>query len=135
VTSSDSAKMPKPLRLMAFCLDVYLAGQLKCSRECGGPLKRFVMAKVYDGYSVRVGIMPTNYRKRPLLRQWQSLADSVGPEGIRGKKGETIDAILSRGYMRVKFKTRKATEKFIELLNEFWGGVADARLYRHYCWN
>lgn len=92
------------------------------------------MKKVYVGYSVRVRIIPSNYRKRPLLRQWQALADSTGPDGIKGKKYETIDRILARGYMRVTFKTRKAAELFIELLEEFWGGVAKPGLYYRYRW-
>lgn len=92
------------------------------------------MKRIRDGYSVRVRIMPNNYRQRFLLRQWQALADCTGRDGIVGKKGETVDRILARGFMRVRFKSLRAAKKFVELLNEFWSGVASPELCKFYRW-
>lgn len=82
-------------------------------------------------FSVQAHILSRpNVPKAALIGQVRSLADELGRPGIIGKRGQTNDRVLRKGYVRIVLPTRQLAKDYQALVAQLWGSSVPTQRFK-----
>ena len=85
-----------------------------------------------SGYAlVRITVGPATRRRLDLLDLARRQADHLGPHGFRAKRGQTNRSYRRRGYLRLRFPTRRLARAYIARLERLGEPAIVWRLMRN----
>ena len=71
-----------------------------------------------------------NHSRRRVIGQIRRLADEEGWPGIVGKRGQTTERVLRKGYLRIVWPSRRSAKRYQKSVAEFWGHLVSTRRYK-----
>lgn len=84
------------------------------------------------GYSVvRVHVGPPTRTRLDLLDQARRQADHLGPFGFRAKRGQTNRKYRRKGFLRLKFPTRRLAGAYIDRVHRLGEAAISCQLMRN----
>jgi hypothetical protein len=84
------------------------------------------------GYSVvRLEVGPATFRRLDLLDLARRQTDHLGPYGLRAKCHQTNRRYRRRGYLRLKFPTRRLARAYLSRVRKLRDGRIRCRLMRN----
>jgi hypothetical protein len=88
-----------------------------------------------SGYSVvRLSVGPATPRRLELLDKARRETDLLGPYGMRAKRNQTNRRYRRKGYIRMRFPTRRLARAYVERVERLEDRRIHLRLMRNPNW-